>query len=71
MTFALLWQGQFASQIGSQLHAIAMMFSTLPGVLLGPLGGTLADRGVVKLLVATDRDFRQYLAYEEKLDGSA
>jgi MFS transporter, DHA3 family, macrolide efflux protein len=60
--FALLWQGQFASQIGNQLHATAvmfwikhatgsaslmgliMMFSTLPGVILGPLGGTFADR---------------------------
>jgi MFS family permease len=61
-SFVLLWQGQFASQIGNQLHATAMMFwvkhatdsaslmglmlmlSMLPGVILGPLGGTIADR---------------------------
>lgn len=60
--FVLLWQGQFVSQLGNQLHAIALMFwikhttgsaslmgivlmvSMLPGVLLGPLGGTFADR---------------------------
>ena len=60
--FVLLWQGQFVSQLGSQAHAIAMMFwlkhatnsasvmgmimmlAMIPGVLLGPLGGTFADR---------------------------
>ena len=60
--FLLLWQGQFISQMGNQVHAVAMMFwikhatgsatlmgtllmlASLPGVLLGPLGGTFADR---------------------------
>jgi len=60
--FILLWQGQFVSQLGNQLHTIAMMFwikhatgsaslmgtivmvAMLPAVLLGPIGGTVADR---------------------------
>ncbi len=60
--FFLLWQGQFVSQLGSQVHYIAMMFwlkhvsgsaglmgllmmlSMIPGVVLGPIGGTIADR---------------------------
>jgi len=60
--FLLLWQGQFVSQLGSQVHYIAMMFwlkhvsgsaglmgllmmlSMIPGVILGPIGGTIADR---------------------------
>jgi MFS family permease len=60
--FILLWQGQFVSQLGNQLHAIALMFwikhttgsaslmgmvlmvSMLPGIVLGPIGGTFADR---------------------------
>lgn len=60
--FFLLWQGQFVSQIGNNVYAVAMVFwiaqatnsaaalgllmmlSTLPAALVGPLGGTLADR---------------------------
>ncbi len=60
--FVLLWQGQFISQLGNQLHIIALMFwikhvtgsaslmgtimmvAMLPGVILGPIGGTIADR---------------------------
>ncbi|UCD17609.1 MAG: MFS transporter [Candidatus Zixiibacteriota bacterium] len=60
--FFLLWQGQFVSQVGNQVHHIAMMFwvkhvtgsaslmgllmmlAMIPGVLLGPIGGTIADR---------------------------
>ena len=67
--FFLLWQGQFVSQLGNQVHAIAlmlwikhatgsaslmgmiMMFSMLPGVLLGPFGGTLADRHSRRVII--------------------
>lgn len=59
--FLLLWQGQLVSQIGNQVHYIALMFfikhatesatlmgtlsmvAMLPGVILGPIGGTFAD----------------------------
>lgn len=60
--FFLLWQGQLASQVGSQVFLIALVLwlkettgsatmlglmmtvATLPGVLLGPLGGAIVDR---------------------------
>lgn len=59
--FVLLWQGQLVSQMGNQVHYIAMAFwikhatesatlmgtvsmlAMLPGVILGPVGGTFAD----------------------------
>jgi len=71
--FFLLWQGQFVSQIGSQVHGIAMMFwlkhatgsaslmgtlmmlSMLPGVILGPIGGTIADNySRRKIIIVSD-----------------
>ncbi len=71
--FALLWQGQLVSQLGSQAFLVAtmywtmeatgsaslvgvvMMLSALPMVLLGPFGGTLADRRArVPILVVCD-----------------
>ena len=60
--FILLWQGQFVSQLGTQLMAVTLTFwikhatgsasllgiiqmvSTLPTILLGPIGGAYADR---------------------------
>lgn len=60
--FVLLWQGQLVSQLGNQVHTIAMVFwikhatdsatiigtlmmlSAIPTVILGPFGGTFADR---------------------------
>ncbi len=59
--FFLLWQGQLISQLGNQVHYIAVMFwikhatgsaalmgtlmmaAMLPSVILGPVGGTVAD----------------------------
>lgn len=71
--FFLLWQGQFISQIGNNVYAVAMIFwiaqatnsasvlgllmmlSTLPAALLGPLGGTLADRiSRRRIIIVTD-----------------
>jgi len=71
--YFLLWQGQFVSQLGSQVHSIAMMFwikhatgsatlmgtimmlSMLPGIILGPFGGTFADNfSRKKIIVISD-----------------
>lgn len=60
--FLLLWQGQFVSQLGSNVSTIAltlwivnatnsatilgtlMMVAAIPGLVLAPIGGALADR---------------------------
>jgi MFS family permease len=71
--FFLLWQGQLVSQLGNQVHYIAVMFwikhatgsaalmgtlmmaAMLPGVLLGPVGGTFADMySRKKIIVMSD-----------------
>lgn len=73
INFALLWQGQSVSWLGSHVFYIAMilwikeitgsagvvgsllMVSSIPGVVLGPIGGTFADRHPRKrIIVLTD-----------------